>query len=118
VIVIDTSAIVAIAFGEPEREVFVQTIERAERAWPQAQAAWQSATGARALAERQHDAEARAFAAGSSDRSTLLAAQLAATEAQLVSLEAAYDAEMAFAALENAYRRPLGTTDRAGEATS
>jgi ribonuclease VapC len=32
VIVIDTSAIVAIAFGEPEREVFVQTIERAERA--------------------------------------------------------------------------------------
>jgi cobalt-zinc-cadmium efflux system outer membrane protein len=96
----------------------LEEIERAERAWPQAQAAWQSAAGARALAERQHDAEARAFAAGSSDRSTLLAAQLAATEAQLISLEAAYDAEMAFAALENAYRRPLGTTDRAGETTS
>jgi ribonuclease VapC len=31
VIVADTSAIVAIAFAEPEREAFVQAIERAER---------------------------------------------------------------------------------------
>jgi ribonuclease VapC len=31
VIVADTSAIVAIAFGEPERAAFVQAIERAER---------------------------------------------------------------------------------------
>lgn len=31
VIVADTSAIVAIAFAEPERAAFVQTIERAER---------------------------------------------------------------------------------------
>jgi len=31
VIVADTSAIVAIAFAEPEREAFVQTLERAER---------------------------------------------------------------------------------------
>lgn len=30
-IVVDTSAIVAIAFAEPEREAFVQAIERAER---------------------------------------------------------------------------------------
>jgi ribonuclease VapC len=31
VIVVDTSAIVAIAFAEPEREAFVQALERAER---------------------------------------------------------------------------------------
>jgi outer membrane protein TolC len=95
-----------------------EEIERAERAWPQAQQAWQSAAGARAVAERQHDAEQRAFAAGSSDRAALLATQLAATEARLASLEAAYDAQLAFAALENAYRRPLGAADREGEARS
>jgi ribonuclease VapC len=32
VIVVDTSAIVAIAFGEPERTAFVQAIERADKA--------------------------------------------------------------------------------------
>ena len=32
VIVVDTSAIVAIAFGEPEREAFTETIERAGKA--------------------------------------------------------------------------------------
>jgi ribonuclease VapC len=32
VIVVDTSAIVAMAFGEPEREVFVQAIQQAEKA--------------------------------------------------------------------------------------
>jgi len=31
VIVVDTSAIAAIAFAEPEREAFVQVLERAER---------------------------------------------------------------------------------------
>jgi ribonuclease VapC len=31
-IVVDTSAIVAIAFGEPERDAFVQAIERADKA--------------------------------------------------------------------------------------
>ncbi|HEX4180788.1 MAG TPA: type II toxin-antitoxin system VapC family toxin [Caulobacteraceae bacterium] len=31
-IVVDTSAIVAMAFGEPEREVFVQAIQQAEKA--------------------------------------------------------------------------------------
>jgi outer membrane protein TolC len=95
-----------------------EEIERAERAWPQAQEAWQSAAGTLALAQRQHDAEERAFAGGSADRSTLLATQLAATEAQLSSLEAAYDAQVALAALETAYRRPLATTDHAGEASS
>ena len=32
VIVVDTSAIVAMAFGEPEREAFLQAIQRAEKA--------------------------------------------------------------------------------------
>ncbi len=31
-IVVDTSAIVAIAFGEPEREAFVQAIQTSEKA--------------------------------------------------------------------------------------
>ncbi len=100
-----------------QADIFEQ-IERAERAWPQAQQAWRSAAGGGAVAQRQHDAEERAFAAGSSDRSTLLATQLAATEAQLSSLEAAYDARVAFAALENAYRRPLDTPERLAEARS
>jgi outer membrane protein TolC len=94
-----------------QAELFEQ-IERAERAWPQARQAWQDASGVRALAERQHAAEERAFSAGASDRPTLLVAQLAATEAKLSSLEAAYDAQVAFAALENAYRRPLKDAER------
>ena len=31
-IVVDTSAIVAIVFGEPERETFVRVLEKADRA--------------------------------------------------------------------------------------
>jgi outer membrane protein, heavy metal efflux system len=94
-----------------QAEVF-EEIERAERAWPQARQAWQDAAGADALAQRQHAAEKRAFVAGGTDRPTLLIAHLAATEAQLLSLEAAYDAQLAFAALENAYRRPLALEKR------
>jgi outer membrane protein TolC len=100
-----------------QADIFAE-IERAERAWPQAQQAWRAAAGARALAERQRAAEERAFSAGSSDRSNLLAAQLASTEAQLSSLEVAYDAQLAFAALENAYRRPLGAPEHAAVARS
>ena len=37
----------------------------------------------------------------------MVAADVAATEAQLLLLAAAYDAESAFGALEDAYRRPL-----------
>jgi len=95
-----------------QAELF-EEIERAERAWPPAWQAWQNAASAGELAERQHAAEARAFGAGVSDRSTLLVAQLAATDAQLAGLEAAYDAQLAFAALESAYRRPLQGAARA-----
>jgi outer membrane protein TolC len=89
-----------------QAELF-QEIDRAERAWPQAQQAWRDADGAGALARRQQVMEERGFAAGATDRPTLLAARLAATEAELNSLEAAYNAQLAFAALESAYRRPL-----------
>jgi len=84
-----------------------EEIERAERAWPQALQAWRDAAGNAVLTQRQHVTEERAFAAGATDRPTLLVARLAATEAELVTLEAAYEARMAFAALESAYRRPL-----------
>ena len=89
-----------------QAELF-EEIERAERAWPQAREAWRSADAAAGLARRQHAAEERGFAAGATDRSTLLGAELAAAEARLATLEAAYDARQAFAALESAYRRPL-----------
>ena len=91
---------------------FFEQIERAERAWPQARQAWQDLSGALTLAERQHASEQRSFTAGVTDRATLLVAKLATTEAKLASLEAAYNAERAFAALENAYRRPLTGADR------
>ena len=90
---------------------FFEEIERAERAWPQARAAWQEVSGAMTLAERQHASEEHSFKAGVIDRPTLLIADLAAREAELASLEAAYNAELAFGALENAYRRPLDGTE-------
>jgi hypothetical protein len=89
-----------------QAEIFAE-IERAERAWPQALQAWKDAAVAGSLTARQHAAEERAFTAGETDRPTLLVATLSATEAELVTLEAAYGARMAFAALESAYRRPL-----------
>jgi hypothetical protein len=59
------------------------------------------------LAERQSQAEERALRAGASDRANVLAAQIAATEARLSLLAAAYTAEVAYGALEDAYHRPL-----------
>jgi hypothetical protein len=59
------------------------------------------------IAEQQDTARRRALASGASDRSELLAAQIASTEAHLAVLEAAYAAQLAFGALEDAYRRPL-----------
>jgi hypothetical protein len=41
------------------------------------------------------------------ERASLLSAEIAATEARLVVLQAAYNAQMVFGALEDAYRRPL-----------
>ena len=53
------------------------------------------------------DIEQRSFAAGAGDRAELVSTQVAASEARLLLLAAAYDAESAFGALEDAYRRPL-----------
>ena len=89
-----------------QAELFGQ-IDRAEQAWPRARAAWRDAAAMVAIANRQHDVELRSLAAGAGDRAGVAAADVAATEAQLLLLAAAYDAECAFGALEDAYRRPL-----------
>jgi outer membrane protein, heavy metal efflux system len=89
-----------------QAELFEQ-IDRAELAWPRARAAWEDAAGVVAIADRQHAAEQRSLAAGAGDRAGLVTAEVATTEAQLLLLASAYDAESAFAALEDAYHRPL-----------
>lgn len=89
-----------------QAQIFEQ-IDRAELAWPPARQAWEETRKAAELTERQREAEQRALRAGASERASLVAAQVAATEAQLAVLDAAYTAEVAFGALEDAYRRPL-----------
>jgi len=88
-----------------------EQIDRAQRAWPRARLAWEEAGAAAAIASRLREAEARALTAGITDRSGSLAAAVAATETQLLVLQAAYEAELAFGALEDAYRRPLQGPD-------
>jgi outer membrane protein, heavy metal efflux system len=98
------------AAGEHLKAVQAQIyeeIDRAELAWPAAQHAWAETHQLAAIAEEQERARQRALAAGAGDRAQLLAAQIAATEAQQAALEAAYAAQLAFGALEDAYRRPL-----------
>ncbi|HEV3182173.1 MAG TPA: TolC family protein [Steroidobacteraceae bacterium] len=89
-----------------QAEIFGQ-IDRAELAWPAARQAWADTRQAAEIAERQRQAEQRALAAGSTERASVVAAQIAATEAQLLVLQAAYTAESVFGTLEDAYRRPL-----------
>jgi hypothetical protein len=84
-----------------------EQIDRAERAWPQARRAWEQAAAAAAIASRLREAETRALMAGVTDRSGSLATAVAATEAELSLLQAAYEAQLAFGTLEDAYRRPL-----------
>jgi len=84
-----------------------EQIDRAERAWPQARRAWEQAAAAAAIASRLREAETRALMAGVTDRSGSLATAAAATEAELSLLQAAYESQLAFGALEDAYRRPL-----------
>jgi len=88
-----------------------EQIDRAQRAWPRARLAWEEAGAAAAIASRLREAEARALTAGITDRSGSLTAAVAATEAELLVLQAAYEAELAFGALEDAYRRPLQERD-------
>ncbi len=82
-------------------------IDRAELAWPQAQAAWAETRRAAEIAERQRQVEQRALAAGEAERASVLTAEISATEARLAVLQSAYSAQMVFGALEDAYRRPL-----------
>src|SRR5438067_10711640 len=69
--------------------------------------AWQETGELAALAERRSNAEERALREGASDRAGVLASRIAATEARLAVLAAAYTAEVAYGALEDAYHRPL-----------
>jgi cobalt-zinc-cadmium efflux system outer membrane protein len=89
-----------------QAELFAQ-IDHAELEWPRARSAWDAAADMVAIADRQYAAEQRSLTAGAGDRTGVVSAQVAATEAQLLQLAAAYDAESAFGALEDAYRRPL-----------
>ena len=89
-----------------QADVFAQ-IDRAELAWPARwrhgrtrRPWWQSPTG-------KHDIEQRSFSAGAGDRPALVATHVAATEARLLQLAAAYEAQSRFGELEDAYRRPL-----------
>lgn len=84
-----------------------EQIDRAERAWPAARAAWQEAQQLATLAGQQLAAEQGSLEAGAGDRATLDSAQIAATEAHLTALQAAYAAQVAYGALEDACRRPL-----------
>ena len=89
-----------------QAQIFEQ-IDRAERAWPAVREAWQETGELAALAERRSNAEERALREGASDRAGVLASRIAATEARLAVLAAAYTAEVAYGALEDAYHRPL-----------
>jgi outer membrane protein, heavy metal efflux system len=89
-----------------QAQIFEQ-IDRAELAWPAARQAWSDTRKAADIADRQNLAEQRALSAGASERASAIAAQIAALEARLSVLESAYAAEVAFGALEDAYRRPL-----------
>lgn len=90
-----------------------EQIDRAERAWPAARAAWEESERLAALATRRRDGEQRALAEGAGDRAGLVSAAIAATEAQLAALEAAYQAEVVFGELEDAYHRPLAGAEAA-----
>ncbi len=89
-----------------QAQIFGQ-IDRAELTWPPVRQAWQETQSVAAIAARQEQTQQRALAAGAADRAGLLSAQIAATEARLTVLQAAYAAQVSFGELEDAYRRPL-----------
>lgn len=93
-----------------QAQIYAQ-IDRAELAWPGAQRAWTEMRQLAALAQEQQQAQQHALVVGAADRGQLLTAQIATTEAQLAVLEAAYAAQLAFGALEDAYRRPLSGSE-------
>lgn len=93
-----------------QAQIFGQ-IDRAEAAWPAARQAWTDSQQLAELAAGAQQSQQQALAAGAGERAALVMAQIATTEARLAQLEAAYTAQLAFGALEDAYRRPLGADD-------
>lgn len=93
-----------------QAQIFGQ-IDRAEAAWPAARQAWTDSQHLAEVAARALQSEQQALSAGAGERALVLSAQIAATEAQLTQLEAAYGAQLAFASLEDAYRRPLAADE-------
>src|SRR3984893_7644433 len=90
----------AIARRETAREHLVaiqadlyEQIDRAHRAWPRARLAWEEAGAAAAIASRLREGEARALTAGITDRSGSLAAAVAATEAEVLVLQAGHEGQ-------------------------
>lgn len=96
-----------------QADIFEQ-IDRAEQAWPVARQAWADTRHLAQVAAGQSQAEQRALEAGASERALVLSAKIAATEAQLAVLDAAYSAQVAFGELEDAYRRPLTAAESRG----
>ena len=82
-------------------------IDGAERTWPVALGNWRAAAADESRLLKIAAAERTRLSEGASDRPSLLAAEIAVTEAELSTLTAALDAQKAFAALEDAYRTPL-----------
>jgi len=89
-----------------QAQIFSQ-IDRAEAAWPAAHQGWTDSQHLAELSARTLQSQQQALAAGAQERAAVVTAQIAATEAQLTQLEAAYSAQLAFGSLEDAYRRPL-----------
>jgi outer membrane protein, heavy metal efflux system len=93
-----------------QAQIFEQ-IDRAELAWPSARDTWSETQKLADIATQQHRSESQALELGASDRTGVLSAQIAVTEARLAVLQAAYTAQLAFGELEDAYRRPLAGTE-------
>jgi cobalt-zinc-cadmium efflux system outer membrane protein len=93
-----------------QADIFAQ-IDRAELAWPAARQGWQDTQRQSGFAERQRASDERALAVGAGERAGVLSSGIAVTEARLAVLAAAYSAQQAFGALEDAYHRPLTAAD-------
>jgi outer membrane protein TolC len=92
---------------EAVQATLVAQMESAEQLWPAALANWQAALTNQERLARLAATERTLFAAGASDRPSLLAAATAVTEAALATQNSALAAQRAFGALEDAYRTPL-----------
>lgn len=95
--------------------VLVSQMEAAERQWPVALDNWRAANNNQRRLAELAARERRLLVEGASDRPTLVAAEAAYTEAALLTATVALDAQRAYGALEDAYRKPLADTSRPSE---